>query len=105
MDTGLAEHTMSSMNMENGAVVPPNLVYDRFTQFTADNIDINDGTLDGKNTVHATQMAAWQRGLAQDVLLNEITPSSKTISVPEARESLVTTCGLVEPVVKEVDIE
>ena len=34
-----------------------------FTLFTADNIDINDSTLDGKNTVHATQMAAWQRGI------------------------------------------
>ena len=43
----------------NGEVIPPNFVDGcdgRFVQFTADNIDINDSTLDGKNTFHATQM-------------------------------------------------
>jgi hypothetical protein len=43
--------------------VPHNLKDKAFTHFTADNIDINDSTLDGKNTFHATQMAAWQRGM------------------------------------------
>jgi hypothetical protein len=35
--------------------VPHNLKDKVFTHFTADNIDINDSTLDGKNKVHATQ--------------------------------------------------
>ena len=48
------------MNEANGSVVPPNLVQGRFTHFTMDNIDIKDSTLDGMNTFHATQMAAWQ---------------------------------------------
>ena len=52
LDSSLAENTM---NEENGSVVPPNLSPGTFTHFTADNIDINDSTLDGKNTFHAAQ--------------------------------------------------
>ena len=40
---------------------------DRFVHFTCDNIDINDSSLDGKNSFHATQVAAWQRGPALDL--------------------------------------
>jgi hypothetical protein len=52
---------------ENGqrirsAVVPRKFVPGRFTHYKSDNIDIKSATLDGKNTVHATQMVAWQRG-------------------------------------------
>ena len=50
IDTALAEHTLQSMNKENGAVVPANLSSNVFTHYTADNININDSTLDGKNT-------------------------------------------------------
>ena len=55
IDTTLSEHTLKSMDLETGAVIPPNLCKERFVHFTADNIDINDSTLDGKNTFHATQ--------------------------------------------------
>jgi hypothetical protein len=44
-----------------GICLPHNLKDKVFTHFPANNIDINDSTLDGKNNVHATQMAAWQR--------------------------------------------
>ena len=49
------------MNLDNGSVVPPNLTPGKFVHITADNVGINDATLDGKNTFHATQMTAWQR--------------------------------------------
>ena len=48
IDTALSEHTLKSMDPETGAVIPPNLCKGRFVHFTADNIDINDSTLDGK---------------------------------------------------------
>ena len=54
---------------ESGAVIPPNLVKDRFVFFFADNIDINEGTLDGKTTFHATQLAAWQRGPPSGIII------------------------------------
>ena len=61
IDTGLAEKSLESLDVNTGCFVPHNLKDKVFTHFTADNIDINDSTLDGKNNVHATQMAAWQR--------------------------------------------
>jgi hypothetical protein len=61
IDTGLAEKSLESLDVNTGCVVPHNLKDKVFTHFTAGNIDINDSTLDGKNNVHATQMAAWQR--------------------------------------------
>ena len=38
-----------------------NLLTGKFVPFSADNIDILDEMMDGKNTVHATQILAWQR--------------------------------------------
>jgi hypothetical protein len=59
--------------------VPHNLKDKVFTHFTADNIDINDSTLDGKNNVHATQMVAWQRGIGNGLQLDKLLPSSSSI--------------------------
>ena len=61
------------------------MVNDRFIHFTADNIDILDASLDGKNTFHATQMTAWQRGPPADLtLIKQLQPSaSTTLTVPE----------------------
>ncbi len=90
IDTALAEHTLQSMNKENGAVFPPNLSSNTFTHYTADNIDINDSTLDGKNTFHATQVAAWQRGPAPDAQLSQLKPwSNVTLKIPEVMEKLI----------------
>jgi hypothetical protein len=49
IDTGLAEKSLESLDVNTGCFVPPNLKDKVFTHFTADNIDINDSTLDGKN--------------------------------------------------------
>ena len=69
VDTSLAESTLKSMDQATGAIIPPNLVANKFIHFTADNIDVLDETLDGKNTFHATQMATWQRGQTADAEL------------------------------------
>ena len=50
------------LNKETGTVLPQNIVNGRFVHFSADNIDILDQTLNEKDTFHATQMTAWQRG-------------------------------------------
>jgi hypothetical protein len=57
IDTGLAEKSLESLDVNTGCFMPHNLKDKVFTHLTADNIDINDSTLDGKNIVHATQMA------------------------------------------------
>ena len=42
---------------DNGYVyVPPNISAGAFIQFSCDNIDVLEDTIDGKNTFHCTQM-------------------------------------------------
>ena len=73
----------------DGSVLPPNLVKDRFVHFSADNIDINNRTLDRKNTFHATQVAAWQRGPPSKDTLNCIKLSTReTLNVPDAMNNI-----------------
>ena len=57
----LTESTLKTPDEDSGAVIPQNITDNAFIHYTADNIDILDETLDGKNTFHATQMAAWHR--------------------------------------------
>ena len=52
----MAEAVLESLDQETGAVIPPNLVPGKFVTFSADNIDIMDESLDGKNSFHATQV-------------------------------------------------
>ena len=77
VDISLAEETLRSMNYENDAVIPPILVNGKFVHFSAENIDINDATLDGENIFHGTQIAAWERGPAGDVILDDLKPSTR----------------------------
>ncbi len=89
VDTSLAESTLKSLDQATGAVIPPNIVANKFIHYTCDNIDILDETLDGKNTFHATQMAAWQRGQTTDVSLKNLELSTRhTLIVPNALEKL-----------------
>jgi len=90
VDIALAEHTLKSMNNITGAVTPPNFVPDRFVHFTCDNIDINDSSLYGKDSFHATQIAAWQRGPESDMGFKNLRPSKKTtLEVPAVMEELL----------------
>ena len=85
VDTALAEATLESLNRENGAIVPRNLVPQRFIHFSTDNIDILDSSLDGKDTFHATQVTAWQRGPQPDTnALANLQPCQKKLIVPDA---------------------
>ena len=92
LDTVMAEVIISkSMDPTSGGIPPPNLVQNRFMHFTADNIDILDSSLDGKDTFHATQVATWQRGPPADTsILKDIRPSQhETLHVPDALNMLI----------------
>ena len=60
VDTALAESSLKLLDSATGVFIPQNIVAGKFAHFTADNIDILDETLDGKNTFHGTQMAVCQ---------------------------------------------
>ena len=90
LDTASAENTLQTMSTD-GSVLPPNLVKYRFVHFSSDNIDINDRTLDRKNTFHATQVAAWQRRPPSKDILNCIKLSTReTLNVTRRHEQYFT---------------
>ena len=94
------------MNATSGTVIPVKLAEGRFIHFTADNIDINERILDGQNTFHATQYAAWQRGRESVGLLQNITPTkTATLEVPEEINAIspayIPHRGIAEPYFKE----
>ena len=88
-DTALAKKSSETMD-DDGSVVPKNLVKGRFVHFSTDNVNINEYTLDGKGTFHATQVAAWQRGPSESNLLAGIDIFKKeTFHIPEAMTDVI----------------
>ena len=76
LDTGIAESLLESVDPACGGILPVNLVEGRFMHFTTDNIDILDSSLNGKDTFHSTQVAAWQQGPpAETSILKDLQPS------------------------------
>lgn len=61
MDTSLAKEILAKSDLF-GVVVPSNIRPGSFVQVAGDNNDINEETLDGKLTTHATTMVLYQRG-------------------------------------------
>ena len=60
VDSSLAVEILAKSE-QNQVVVPCNISPNIFIQAAADNNDINEETLDGKNTIHATTLAMFQR--------------------------------------------
>ena len=61
VDTSLAMEVLAKSET-TGVVIPSNIVPGGFIQAAADNNDINEETLDGKQTTHATTIVLFQRG-------------------------------------------
>ena len=61
MDTSLAQEIITKSDLF-GVVLPSNTVPGVFVQAAADNNDINEVTLDGKATTHATTVVLYQQG-------------------------------------------
>ena len=60
VDTSIAMEVLAKAE-EYGTVIPSNILPGAFVQLAADNNDLNEETLDGKNTTHATTMVVYQR--------------------------------------------
>ncbi|MCG7875527.1 MAG: hypothetical protein N0C90_04285, partial [Candidatus Thiodiazotropha endolucinida] len=61
IDTSLAMESLAKAE-ETGVVIPSNISPGKFIQFAGDNNDINEETLDGKQTTHATTLVIYQKG-------------------------------------------
>ena len=66
------------MDLANRAVSPPYLAPGRLINFSADNIDINDGTLDGKHTLHATLYNTHANYFIESIATQVVTLKSMT---------------------------
>jgi len=62
VDTGLAKEILAR-SQDCGTVIPSNISPGTFIQFAADNNDLNEKTLDGKSTTHATTLVVYQKKL------------------------------------------
>lgn len=62
IDSSIAEFQVSRFQENENTFISESLVPGRFIQFAADNFDMLEETLDGKGTLHVTQIAAFQRG-------------------------------------------
>ena len=63
------------MDLGNKAVIPLHSAPERLIHFSAYKIDINDCTLDGKHTLHATLYTTWQIWPFHVVTLKSMTPA------------------------------
>ena len=59
VETSLANESLARAHA-SGVVIPTNIRPGAFIQLAADNNDINEETIDGKNTTHATTLAIYQ---------------------------------------------
>jgi hypothetical protein len=71
VDTALAIEVLAK-SQQSGVVIPSNVVQGSFVQFAADNNDLNEETLDGKNTTHATTMVIFQKQVYGPHLPSEV---------------------------------
>ena len=62
IDSSIAQSQISRFEENDNTFVPEGVVPGKFVQFAADNFDMQEETLDGKGTLHVTQMAVFQRG-------------------------------------------
>ena len=80
--TTIAESAISTFQ-KHGVVIPKNLVPGMFLQFSSDNIDILGDTVDGRNTFHATQIVAFQRGpkttSSENIIIFDATSKNTTL--------------------------
>ncbi len=67
--------TLAKIDIGNRAVIPPHSAPARLIHSSANKIDINDCTLDGKHTLHATLYTTWQRCPFHVVTLKSVTPA------------------------------
>ena len=67
VDTSLANEILAKSD-ETGVIIPSNIHPGVFVQMAADNNDINEETIDGKNTTHACLLAqvVWPNASPSD---------------------------------------
>ena len=71
IDTSLAKESLAKAK-KTGVAIPSNITRGKFIQFAGDNNDINEETLDVKQTTHATTLVIYQKGEFSDMPAHKI---------------------------------
>lgn len=78
----IAQNEINNFFKNECVYIPKGMVPNRFLQFAADNIDIIEETLDGKDTFHATQIAVFQRNTDEKEKIDDITIKPLRLNIP-----------------------
>ena len=105
IDNAIANDALEQSKKQNGVVIPRNILetpLQGYVRYAGDNIDINEETLSGMGTFHATQYAVLRpKAASQSKTDLHIHPcSSNTLKVPEdfnKLENAHMTSGKPEP--------
>lgn len=62
----IEESVLKRMEHNDGLFLPPDIVKGRHVFFAIDNIDFQEDTYDGSNTLHGTSMAIYQKCQSDD---------------------------------------
>ena len=84
VETSLANESLTKSNI-SGVIIPTNIYPGVFIQMAADNNDINEETLDGKKTTHATMaiyISASSTDPSQHALCTPIIPKRRGHWIP-----------------------
>ena len=66
LESELESGVIKRMEKNNGLFLPPDIVKGRHIFFAIDNVDFAEDTYDGRNTLHGTSMAIYQRCAEND---------------------------------------
>ena len=61
VESQIESAVINRMEQNGGLYIPPELVQGRHFFFAVDNVDFSEDTYNGKNTLHGTAMAIYQR--------------------------------------------
>ena len=91
IENSIAKAVLKRMADSGGVYVPPELKSDRFTHFATDNLDFTEDTPDGKRTLHATVLVAYQsatddKETITDLMLDE---SDEPMRIPDTVYELI----------------
>ena len=66
VESQIEASVLKRMEHNDGLSLPPDIVKGRHVFFAIDNIDFQEDTYDGNNTLHGTSMAIYQKCQADD---------------------------------------
>ena len=66
VESQIEASVLKRMENDDGLFLPPDIVKGRHVFFATDNVDSQEDTYDGRNTLHGTSMAIYQKCHAHD---------------------------------------